>query len=161
MITAERLRELVTYDPKTGVFTRLTDARPRWKAGQETGWKHKHNRYVYVRADGKAYFAHRLAWLYMTGEWPEHDIDHIDGQIDNNAFANLRQVSETVNAQNQRRAHKGAKSGLLGVYPSGLRWRAMITVNKKTFYLGLFDKPEEAYDAYLTAKRISHPGCTI
>jgi len=161
MLTTERLKELLSYDAESGVFTRLTTVKPRWKAGQISGWKHKVNGYFYVRVEGRAYFAHRVAWLYMTGEWPKKDIDHIDGDKANNRFANLREASEIMNAQNQKRAHKGTKSGILGVYPKGKKWQALICVDKKPKYLGTFDTTEKAYAAYLAAKRIYHPGCTI
>jgi len=161
MLTAERLRELLKYDRNTGVFHRRIDSGKRWKAGEVAGSIHKHNGYGINRVDGKDYFSHRLAWLYVTGEWPSRDIDHIDGNKTNNRFANLREVSEMVNAQNQKRAHSGTHSGILGVYPVGNRWKAMICIEKKPIYLGSFATPEEASAAYLAAKRLHHRGCTI
>lgn len=161
MLTQKRLKELLKYDRATGVFTRRIDSGKRWKSGEVAGWTHKHNGYVYIRVDGREYFAHRAAWLYVTGEWPSKDIDHIDGEKTNNRFANLREVSESVNAENQKRAHKDTRSGVLGVYPVGDRWKAMIVIDKAPVYLGTFDTIQEASAAYLSAKRLHHRGCTI
>lgn len=162
MLTAERLRELLNYDPETGVFTRRGNrAVRRWKDGQVAGWVHKHNGYALIRIGDRDYFSHRLAWLYVTGDWPRTDIDHIDGIKTNNAFHNLREATEIVNAQNQKRAHRGTKSGILGVYPKGRRWMASICVDKVPKYLGTFDTADEAHATYLEAKRALHPGCTI
>lgn len=122
---------------------------------------HKIRGYIYIGIDKSNYLAHRLAWLYVYGTWPDKDIDHIDGNITNNRIQNLRLTTETHNSQNQRQAHKGSYSGLLGVYPAGKRWRAMITVNKKTISLGVFATKDEAYDVYIKNKRKLHPGCTI
>jgi hypothetical protein len=159
MLTAERLKNLLHYCPTTGIFTRKTSEK-RWKSGDKSGWVHS-NGYAYVSVDAVVYLAHRVAWLYMTGEWPKQDIDHIDGDKANNVFANLRDASEIVNCQNQKRSHRGTASGILGVYPRGKRWMSTICVNKKPIYLGVFDTTEEAYAAYISAKRLLHVGCTI
>lgn len=160
MLTAQRLRELLSYNQETGLFTRLISSK-RWKAGQIAGSIHSRHGYAIIRIDGKDLLQHRAAWLYVTGEEPSGDIDHIDGNKLNNTFKNLRVVSETVNSQNQRRAHTGSRSGILGVYPKGNRWMATICVDKIPKYLGTFATREEASAAYISAKRACHPGCTI
>jgi hypothetical protein len=160
MITADRLRQVLDYNHDSGLFVRKLDS-GRWKPGQIAGNVHKRRGYWMVGIDGASYLGHRLAWLYVTGKWPKQDLDHIDGDILNNRFSNLREVTEIVNAQNQRRAHKGSKSGLLGVYPRGERWQSTICVNKTPHYLGTFDTKEAAFAAYLDAKRRLHVGCTI
>lgn len=108
--------------------------------------------------------AHRLVWLHLYGEWPEHGIDHINGRRSDNTAANLRSVPQSENVQNQRKARRDNKStGLLGVSrPSGRsKYRAQIMAQGRNRYLGYFDTPEEAHAAYLAAKRQLHPGCTI
>lgn len=107
--------------------------------------------------------AHRVAWAFVTGVWPGDQIDHIDGDKTNNRFANLRDVSQTVNMQNQRRPYSNNKIGLAGVYRHKANGRiySQIRVSKKLVHLGYFDTPEQASEAFLKAKRELHPGCTI
>ena len=158
-LTAQRLREFLHYDPETGIFYRRHDAR-RWKAGTPIGTTNRSKR-QYIPIGNKFYLAHRLAWMYMTGEWPDMAIDHKDGNPHNNRFANLRNVSTTVNAQNLRKAKPQSKTGILGVHKNGRFIRSMITVNKKKIHLGYFSNVEDAQNAYLAAKRKLHEGCTI
>ena len=115
-----------------------------------------------IRVDGKTYQAHRLAWFYMTGAFPEKFIDHINGVRNDNAFANLRQVDNAGNMQNTRQAHRNNLTcGLLGVSKTRTGWRAMISVGGKNIYIGRYDTPENAHQAYLERKRVLHPTCTI
>ena len=86
-LTQERLKELYSYNPETGEFTHLLSWGKR-KRGDVAGYVHPTKRYRYIRIEGKSYFAHRLAWLYVYGKWPEDQIDHIDGVRDNNRIAN-------------------------------------------------------------------------
>lgn len=115
-----------------------------------------------IHINGKRYRAHRLAWLYMTGEWPRHFIDHIDGNNKNNRFDNLRDVPQSVNRENQRNPRRGSKSGLQGVSeaPKGSikPWIAQITVRGEKIYLGTYDDPLEAHAVYINKKRELHAG---
>lgn len=161
-LTAERLRELLFYDPTTGVFTRRVD-RGRWKkghlkAGTISGTPSQG--YWNVQVDGILYRAHRLAWLYMTNTWPQGQIDHIDCNRSNNRFANLRDASAKINRQNRKTAQRNSKTGVLGVSPHQGKYVATIN-NKQHIYLGIFDTLEEAQAVYLEAKRKLHEGCTI
>ena len=131
-ITAALLRELFHYDPDTGVFTRLVRTSNNCKLGP-SGMLTKRGS-VAVSVCGKKRAAHRLAWLYMTGEWPADEIDHIDG-----------------------RARRGNKSGFLGVSRHQGQWQARIHMGGKVKRLGLFKTPEEAHLAYVAAKRQLHP----
>jgi hypothetical protein len=161
MLTAERLRELLSYDPETGVFA--------WKVSRrgvrpgQTG-NVRPDGYLRIGIDGVNHLANRLAWLYVTGAWPEYGVDHRDGDHGNNRFLNLRDVSQQINVQNVGAATKANKSsGLLGVSyhaRDGL-WRARIYVDGKERCLGYFKTPEPAHEAYLVAKRARHAGCTI
>ena len=159
MITQERLRELAHYCPETGQFTHLQSDR-RKKARMPAG-SMRQDGYVYIMFDGQRALAHRFAWLYMTGEWPTQEIDHIDGNKANNAFGNLRQVSRRTNTENQHTAKRTSTTGLLGVirHPSG--FVARIVSEGKRKYLGIFETPEAAHEAYVQAKRELHQGCTI
>lgn len=158
-LTAERLRELLHYDPETGVFTTKREA-GRLRPGSRAGAVHVEG-YRNVELDRIKYREHRLAWLYVTGEWPINTIDHINGDRADNRFANLRDVTRSVNKQNTRKAYKRTSSGFLGVsYHQGL-WQANIQVNNKQFYLGRHKTPEEAHEVYLKAKREMHEGNTL
>jgi len=110
---------------------------------------------------GKLYCAHRLAWLYVHGKWPDRHIDHINGKPDDNRISNLRDVSVSVNMQNRTRAQSNNKSGLLGVSKVQNGWTATIGKNKKRIHLGTFPSPELASSVYIKAKRYLHEGCAI
>lgn len=162
-LTAQRLRELVHYDPETGAFT-WAKGRPGCGYGKSAGSFDSSDGYWRMRCDGTTYKAHRLAWLYMTGEWPLQQVDHMDGNRANNRFANLRQASHSANQQNQRAAPISNKScGLLGVTlhkPTG-KWYSQIRFGGKRKYLGSFATAELAHEAYCEAKRMHHEGCLI
>ena len=159
MLTQARLKELLHYDPSTGDFTWIGGSRT--PIGKRAGCLFDTG-YIRIQIAGRFYRAHRLAWLYVTGAWPRHQIDHIDGQRDNNAFHNLRDVTAGVNSQNRRKAHPGSASGLLGV-AKGYKgqWNAYITAAGRSQYLGTYQTANEAHAAYLAAKRRMHEGCTL
>lgn len=159
-LTADELRRLLSYDPKTGVFTRRVRMGNAFPAGQRVGTPGARC-YLVACVRGVSYLAHRLAWLYMTGAWPTGSVDHIDGDPRNNSFTNLRDVTHGLNLQNQRRKHINNQSGLLGVYPKGGKWAAQITTDGKQRCLGTFDAPQHAHAAYLAAKREAHSTCTM
>lgn len=164
-LTAARLRELLSYNPKSGTFTRLTTSGkgPRCRSGAVLGNnQNSTSGYFTIMLEGKRYSAHRLAWLHFYGVFPDHCIDHIDGNPRNNSIANLRDVTIAVNTQNQKTAQRSNKCGLLGVskHKCG-RFVSGLWVDGKSKYLGLYDTPEEAHEVYLKAKRALHPGCVI
>lgn len=160
MLTPDRLRELLVYTPETGVFTNRTP-RKKIRVGDVAGAIDKSNGYAKITIDRSHYYAHRLAFLYMTGAWPVNHVDHINGERADNRWANLRDVSRTVNQQNMRRASKTSRSGLLGAFKKRDRWESRIRVQGTVRHLGVFGSPEEAHAAYITAKRQAHPGCSI
>jgi len=159
IVTAERLRYLFDYDPTTGLFTRLIKLSNRGALGTRVGARC--NTAWVIRIDGRRYLAHRLAWLWMTGKWPENEIDHIDGNGINNRWVNLRDVTHLVNQQNRHTAHKQSRLGVLGVVKAGNRYVAHINHHGRSYHLGQFSTAEEAHAAYLEAKRKLHDGCTI
>lgn len=108
--------------------------------------------------------AHRVAWAHFYGKWPEHTIDHINGDPTDNRISNLRDVPHALNMHNQRNAARhNLSSKLIGAHwhKAGQRWRSNITVGGVTKHLGLFDTEQQAHDAYVSAKRRLHKGCTI
>lgn len=154
---AARLRELFVYCPFAGTFTRLVRTSSRSPVGAVL----RAHGYTQVRIDGKAYYLHRLAWLYTTGKWPVEEIDHIDGDPANNRFSNLRDIPPALNRQNQRRARADNVTGLLGVSPRRGGYRAEIAIDGKTTVIGQFGDPQAAHAAYVRAKRQMHSACTL
>lgn len=154
-----RLRELLNYDTATGLLTWRV-SRGKAKAGSVVSTRDVRG-YLVLGVDGKRYYAHRVAWALMSGDWPAEVIDHIDGDKANNRAANLRCVPISMNAQNRRRVAVRSKSQILGVRKYGARWRAVISISGSQKYLGTFDSAAEAQQAYLAAKRSWHAGCTI
>lgn len=150
-LTATRIRELLHYDPETGIFTRLTSTGGMHKG--TTGGRTHPNGYQYIRVDGQRYLAHRIAWLYMTGAFPEDSIDHINGSRADNRFCNLRPATYADNAQN-RPVRSSNVSGLRGVswHHGRQKFQARIMVGGKAHSLGYFHDPNEAHKAYQDAK---------
>ena len=159
MLTQKRVKELLTYNQYTGVF-RWRVKKPNTNVGMVAGCSRYDGRRL-ISLDGKLYLSSRLAWLYMTGKWPANQIDHKNCVRNDDKFSNLRDVDGFTNQQNQRRAHKGSKSGFLGVNPSRDGYESKIMVNGKSHWLGSFKSASKARDVYLMAKRKLHEGCTI
>lgn len=159
-LTIDDLKTYLSYDPETGVFTWIAKAGNVSKVGEPTGYIDA-NGYVIIGFARKLHKAHRLAWLYMTGAFPRNQIDHMNGDRTDNRFCNLREATHSQNMRNFRSAASDSKTKVLGVGASGKRYRARISVDGKTIYLGLFDTPEGAHHAYLEAKRKLHDYCTI
>jgi hypothetical protein len=161
LITAERLRELVSYSPDTGVMTAITRRAQRCPIGSVIG-NPSTDGHLKAMLDRRMYLIHRLAWLYVHGEWPHHQIDHINGDPTDNRLCNLRDVSQLLNNQNQRDAQKANKTGYLGVHKKRGRFIAALNRGKGgSRHIGCFATAEEAHAAYLEEKRRLHPGCTI
>lgn len=167
MVTVERLRELLAYDPETGVLTWIVNA-SQVPAGTIAGYV-REDGYVEVGVDGHPYRGHRIAWALHHGAWPEGLLDHRNGVRHDNRIENLRPTTRGLNLQNQRRARSNNKSGYLGVSPasrcplSGVvtAWRATIKANGRFIQLGTFPSPVIAHAVYVKAKRYLHPACTL
>lgn len=146
LITQERLKSLLTYDPDTGKF-RWATRRPRCRVGGVAGTMSYHG-YVVIKLDGVSHKAHRLAWLYETGAWPDGELDHINRVRHDNRIANLRLSTRFLNCQNRAKSD-AAHSKHIGVSRSfnGSRWRAYIDFNGKRHALGVFDTEQQAVDA--------------
>lgn len=162
-VTARRLREVLHYDPETGAFVWRVSLSNRALAGAPAGGIDKARGYLVIGLDGISYQAHRLAWLYVTGEWPKEEIDHWDTNKLNNRILNLRDVSFSTNQQNVRRPRRHNTSGYQGVVWDKRKkmWRAGLTKSGQFIYLGYFDDPKVAHQAYVAGKRVHHEGCTL
>lgn len=147
VLTASRLRDLLSYDPDTGVFVWRIHHRPKMPGDRAGGSGHG---YIQIRLDGRLYYAHRLAWLYVNGEWPPEQIDHINGDGTDNRIINLRACSNDENQKNLG-LRKTNSSGLTGVRWDRQRqkWAAHIRVDGKVTQLGRFNSKEHAHAAYL------------
>jgi hypothetical protein len=161
-LTQKRLKEVLHYNSRTGIFHWLksgTGRRLNLIAGTPTT-----KGYIAIGIEKKYYRAHRLAWLYVKGVWPTDQIDHKDTIRNHNWFSNLREVTHTGNQQNQIKAHSNNKStGVLGVNfdkHSG-KYQAKISVSGKQIILGLFTTLKEAKGIYVKAKREYHSMGTL
>ena len=163
-ITQAELKALLRYDPDAGAFTYLADAgrSGRIKAGSVAGSFDKTTGYLQIKIGGTRHLQHRLAFLYMTGAWPEQSVDHINGDRACNRWSNLRDVAPSINSQNMRKAHKDNKTGFLGVRldPSGMYF-AELFIDGKNRRVGSSPTPQGAHDKYIAAKRQSHAGGTL
>lgn len=161
LLTAERLREILDYDPETGIFAWRERKNGR-QQGKPVGSPNSAG-YLQIMIDGKNYRACRLAWLYITGDWPKQVIDHLNGKRSDDRFLNLRHVPQAINTQNIKGPRSDNIHGFLGATFDKKRgcWYAQININKKHLHLGRYSTPEDAHQAYLEAKRKLHEGCTI
>lgn len=148
-LTVERIRDLLDYDSVTGIFRWRVSRGGKALAGSIAG-EVKETGYRKIMINQRHYFAHRLAWLYVHGEWPTGDLDHRDTEPDHNWIDNLRPATETQNLGNMRRPSRNT-SGFKGVsYVHRLRkWRAQIQTGYDKFHLGVFPTAEEAHAAYM------------
>jgi len=168
-LTAEQARQLIDYDPETGMMTwkpRTPDMfEPKGKksashicawwnaqfAGKPAGCVNSKG-YIVLGVYDVLYLAHRVAWLIMTGKWPEDQIDHEDTDRANNRWGNLREATASQNLAN-RAAPSSNSSGFKGVswHKKTGKWAASIKKMGKTIHLGQFDTPEAAGSAYASA----------
>ena len=155
ILTQLRLKEILHYDCELGIFTRAK-ALPPYKVGEIAGHKH-HRGYINIRVDGRLYWAHRLAWLYVYGAWPKDQLDHINRNREDNRIANLREASNGENQQN-RKVQSTSKTGFTGVTfdKTKGKWCARITKDKKLYNLGHFSNLEDAINTHSEAKRKLH-----
>jgi hypothetical protein len=141
-LSIERARELFDCDPHRGVLF--------WRQGRFRGYiagsLNRLDRAVHVNVRGRIYLAHRLIWLLTKGEWPVHELDHINGDRADNRMKNLRDAPHAKNIRNRQGANKNSKSGILGVRyrPTSGRWQAYISVDGKQVWTFTADTAEEA-----------------
>jgi len=145
ILTQEKLKELMSYDTHTGAF-KWEISRGSAKKGRiadSTSTCLSGKTYINIMIDGKSYRAHRLAWLYTTGEFPINEIDHIDGNGLNNRFGNLEQATDESNAKNNR-MYSSNKSGVTGVREKNNKWISYINNNGRQYSLGCFMSKNDA-----------------
>lgn len=145
-LTMGRLRELLDYDAARGVFS-WTTTRGKTSAGSVAGTTRRDG-YIQICIDGRLYLAHRLAWMYVHGAWPNAALDHVNRVKPDNRISNLREASKSQNAQNTSLRSTNT-SGVKGVYwcARECRWIANIRLNGKQKHIGSYNTVEEAAEA--------------
>lgn len=153
-ITQAELQSKLFYDPETGLFNNIKKRRLNNSGGIGSLYSCG---YVYIYVNSRRFLAHRLAWLYVYGTFPENDLDHINGIRHDNRICNLRACTRSENLQNYKKPCTN-KSGYIGVHwhKRDQIWRAAINHNGKLIRLGTFNTAEEASEAYLKAKKNLH-----
>jgi hypothetical protein len=155
MLTQKRLQELVHYCPQSGSFTRKIVTSRNSKAGAKIGYDHKG--YLRAMLDNREYALHRLAWLYVYGEWPQGELDHINRDRSDNRISNLRLATSQQNNCNTK-IRTDNSSGFKGVYfhKKAGKWLAAIICKRERYHLGLFVCPLDAASAYNLAAHKLH-----
>lgn len=153
-LSIDRLREVVDYNPATGILTWKIDA---WtgrysknRVGTVAGKLVASTGYLRLSIDGQRFLAHRVAWFHHTGVMPTNLVDHVNGVRTDNRIANLREATLRENSFNK--SARGA-TPLKGIYQRGKGWTASISVDHRKHNLGTFPTPEEAHAAYMAAAR--------
>jgi hypothetical protein len=146
-LTAERLRDLLHYDPTTGAFTWRIDRNQHVKAGDVAGCPRPDGRWI-IQINGRRHYRSRLAWLLTHGHWPHGEVDHDNLDKGDDRLVNLRDASRPQNMANRR---AWGRSGAKGVYKRGDRFQAQICVNGRVVTLGTFPTAIEAHAAYVRA----------
>jgi hypothetical protein len=149
-------QDYLQYQLDTGKFIWKKSPNRRIKVGTEAGFLQ--NGYIAIRFFGKTIYAHRLAWLFIYGEYPENEIDHINGIKTDNNIDNLRDVTRETNMRNMNFARTNNLLNILGVSKSGKKFISRIRTNLGRIYLGTFDTAEEAHQSYIKAKE-KYNGC--
>lgn len=148
-LTRELLHELLHYNPDTGVFFWKVKRRPHFNPGDEAGGIDVRMGYVRIRINGTKYLAHRLVWLYVYGYFPADQVDHINGNRQDNRLVNLREATRTENARNRARRRDNS-SGFTGVSfdNKSKKWQVQCSLHGRRTRIGGFTTPQEASKVY-------------
>lgn len=157
-LTVTRLRKRLYYSKTTGLFSWLVRSSSRTDIGDIAGCGNTTDRYIYITVDGVRYSAHRLAWFYVYGVWPTHEIDHKNEIRHDNRWSNLRPATRGENEQNQSVAQRNSKSGVLGVCwdNSRKKWRAFVKLGGKQIHHSYHISLDDAVAARAKAKAKYH-----
>jgi len=158
-IDSTQLREILNYDLETGLFTWKKKIADKTIVGRIAGCGT--DRYVSIRIYGILYYAHRLVFTYIYGKCESPEIDHINGNKQDNRLSNLRLVTTSQNKQNLRKPNSSNTTGYLGVSRRKKGFSAHISLLGDHKFLGVFKTPEEAHQAYIKVKREFHPFGTL
>jgi hypothetical protein len=159
-LTQKRLKELLHYNPETGIFIWKINRQGNKVKGNEAGWIDKDG-YKIIRIDYKNYRTHRLAWFYKKGYFPENEIDHINRIKTDNRWKNLREISRQCNSRNSGNYITNT-SGIKGVYwdTNHDKWIAQLWLNNKLKRLGGYKNFDNAVCARLAAEQcLNWGGC--
>ena len=145
LLTAERAREILSYDPETGVLRWRHRVSQRMLAGAVAGTLDGYG-YIRIIVDGRTYRAHRLAWLIVHGEWPKNELDHKNLLRSDNRLCNLREATRLQNMQNKK-VYKNNTSGHTGIFEVATGFRAVYGRNGRIHRIGIFPTLESAISA--------------
>ena len=150
-LTQSALKEMLSYDPKTGLF-RWLSTRSGIKADGAAGYINPKTNYCVITVKNNTFKAHRLAWLYVYGEWPINDIDHINQNGSDNRIENLRDVNRIENGRNHSLSRTNT-SGITGVCWNTRTkiWHANIRIGSRNIHLGTYHDKFEAVCARKSA----------
>ncbi len=155
-LTQSKLKELLQYNPGTGIFTWKVKPSGIINAGDVAGhiYTSRQKQYMAIQIKRIKYAVHRLAWLYVHGDFPTDTVDHINGDGTDNRIENLRVVSLAENQKNKRR-YKNSTSGTTGVnwFAPSRKWRAIIQANGMRKHLGYFEDINDAINARKQAEK--------
>lgn len=151
MLTQKQLQKELVYDLSTGEFHRRIARCNRVEIGDLVGTLDSHG-YLQIRVSGRLYLGNRLAWLYMTGDWPPLDIEHRDNVRSNNRWHNLRLTTRVRNGMN-RRCRKDSLTKMKNIMQCGEggRYRVRVSVGRRRVHVGYFDTLKEAEEAHVRA----------
>lgn len=149
------VKSVLAYDSRTGIFTWKVNRGGAAKAGEIAGTDLQG--YIRIRVSGGFFLAHRLAWFYETGEWPDKDIDHINRALSDNRISNLRLCTNSENMANKKTQYNN-KAGLKGASwdKKSKKWKSQIAKDGKKYHLGFFNNPMDAHNAYVAAAERMH-----
>lgn len=150
LLSHKHLISVLDYNETTGIFVWKNGIGGASKAGKAAGTCTIAEGYIRICLSHKKYCAHRLAWFYVYSSWPENEIDHINGDKQDNRIKNLRDVSVRENGSNKFYHRKGKLVGATFCKDKKI-WRSQIEINKKTVHLGRFKTETEAHEAYKKA----------
>lgn len=157
MIDQKTLKEILLYDESTGVFRWAKKSFKKCIVGSIAGHTDRINKYTRIQVNGVMFKAHRLAWLYVYGELPQKQIDHINRIRSDNRICNLRLVTNSENMQNiSKRSDNTSGHKNVHWHKASKKWQAYIMVNQKQIHIGLFSNFDDAVAAYTAKSKILH-----